>query len=176
MKRNLKKAKKNGLIVKEIKDENELELLTLIYIKMSESRGVSLFDQNSMRSILKYYYKSIKGIVYGCYLDDDIVGGAVVTFYGQIAEYFLGFTHPKFRKLPQSHLTIYHAILSSKEKGYHSFDLGGIVTNALESDQVFHITKFKLNFSQNIKPYFPLSNIVFNPFLFFLKQLYLKIA
>lgn len=176
LKKNLKRAQNLNIEVREVQNDSEVEYLCVLQKKMSFKRNVFHYSDELFKKILYNFFKSEKATIFGCYYDEILIGGIVVVYQGNRAEYFIGVTDPEFRKIPQSHMTNYIAIKDSKKRGFKYYDMGGIVLNSKESDQIFHITNFKFNFSKNTSNYFPKSKIVYNHFLSILKTIYLRIA
>ncbi len=174
--RNLKKAEKNKLDIRLLTSDTEINLFITILEKMSLHRGIG-YDKSYVEEIIHFSKQFNCGYIIGCFSSEDqLLGGILVLVQGKTAEYFIAGTDPDFKSLPLSHLTMLKAIEYSKEQGFHFFDLGGIVLNADQNDQVYNITHFKKLFSQEYKIYdFPMI-IAFSFWKNLIKTFYLKLA
>ncbi len=174
--RNLKKAEKNSLTVRLLTSAQEIEQFIEINEKMSEYRGID-FNKGELEKIIRFTQDYNCGYLLGCFSEDQVLlGGILVVIQGKLAEYFIAATDPSYKSLPLSHLTMLEAIAYSKEIGCDIFDLGGIVLNADESDQVYNITNFKKLFSSNYKIYANPIEFRFSTWRTLIKTMYLKLS
>jgi hypothetical protein len=174
--RNLKKAEKNSLTVRILTTEHEHERFIEINQKMSDFRGID-FNRSELEKTICFTKDFNCGYLLGCFSEDQVLlGGILVVIQGKLAEYFIAATDPSYKSLPLSHLTMLKAIEYSKQIGCEVFDLGGIVLNAEESDQVYNITNFKKLFSSNYKIYTNPIEFRFSFWKNLLKTLYLNLA
>jgi lipid II:glycine glycyltransferase (peptidoglycan interpeptide bridge formation enzyme) len=154
LKRNLKKAEKLGLIIKELDSENEFNDLNLVYNRLFNHRKINLSNKNFTLDIIHFLQKHKLGFTIGCYENEILIGGAVLLENNNRIEYFIGASNPEYRHLPILHAVFQYAIMQSKQNGYPYFDLGGIVFTK-EDEQLNNITSFKYQFSKDIIKYNP---------------------
>ena len=152
LKRNLKKAEKLGLIIKELHSENEFKDLNCIYNKLFNHRKINLSNRNFTLDIIELINKNKLGFTIGCFENKTLIGGAVLLENNNRIEYFIGASNPEYRHLPILHAVFQHAIMQSKQYGYSNFDLGGIVFTK-DDEQLNNITSFKYQFSKEIIRY-----------------------
>jgi lipid II:glycine glycyltransferase (peptidoglycan interpeptide bridge formation enzyme) len=152
LKRNLKKAEKLGLIIKELDSENEFNDLNVIYNKLYNHRKIKLSNKNFTLDIIELIQRNKLGFTIGCFEKETLIGGAVLLENNNRIEYFIGATNPEYRHLPILHAVFQHAIIKSKQNGYSYFDLGGIVFTK-DDKQLNNITSFKYQFSKQIIRY-----------------------
>lgn len=174
--RNLKKAEKNSLSVRLLTLGDEIEQFIGVYKKMSDYRGIG-FNRRELEKIIRFTDQFNSGYLLGCFSEKNVLlGGILVVIQGKLAEYFVAATDPAYKSLPLSHLTMLKAIEYSKEIGCEVFDLGGVVLNADESDQVYNITNFKKLFSNTYKIYSNPIEFRFSTWRTSLKKMYLKLS
>lgn len=171
LKRNLKKGLNLNLIVKELDfkfSENAYE----IYELMSKKREIDFVTKSEFLNLYKYSQKN--GFCLGCFFNEKLIGGMFCIIQGNRIEYFIGFTDPNHKHLPQSHLTFDKAIELSCKLGLEYFDMGGAVKDIDDKNQIFNINKFKYGFTKNFINYQPSIKFDLNKIMSLLKYFYLK--
>ena len=177
LKRNIRKGEKLELQIKEISSDYEIALFCEIHEKMSVKRDVFHYSKSDLKEIIDFIRNNNSGFLIGCYTKENVlIGGLIGLAQGNKLEYYIGATHPDYRHLPQSHLTHFLAIKKSKELGFSFYDFGGFGLNKTEEDQVFHINKFKLSFSNNIIEFVAPLEIRFSFIKKIIYLIYLKLA
>ena len=147
--RAIKKGLANNLECKILQSPQEIGEFADGYYKMHDRRGIeSSLEKCKKRfsSIYDWLQTGQKGFFMGVFEKDKMIGGVLILFRGDMAEYYNGFSLPDERKLPINHITFYEAIKLVKQKGIPYFDFGGYNILVDEDDQVFHINKFKKGF------------------------------
>lgn len=172
LKRNLKKGENLGLKVLLI-EKNQFENAYAIYVRMSEKRAISYMSKSEFLNF--YEYSLHFGTCFGCFYNDVLIGGMICIIQGNRIEYFIGFTDPNYKHLPQSHLTFYKAIEISSKLKIKFFDMGGAVSEVDTDSQLFNINKFKLGFTKNFIPHQDSVKIITNKYNYILKTIYLNI-
>lgn len=148
--RAIKKAIKNNLVCRVLQTPSEISEFAKGYYEMYKKRGLKHSLENcdrSFSSIFNLLQSEGKGFFMGVFEQDKMVGGVLMLFRGEVAEYFRGFSLPDERKLPINHITFYEAMKLVKQKDIPYFDFGGYNMLVDENDQVFHINKFKKGFN-----------------------------
>lgn len=147
--RAIKKAEKNNLACKKISTIPEIVQFAEGYTEMFFRRGMKLpIEQNikSFVSIFEWLKIERKGFFMGVFEKENMIGGILILFRGDRAEYYRGFTLPDERKIPIGHLSFYEAMKLIKEEEIPYFDFGGYNMLVGENDQVYQINKFKKGF------------------------------
>ena len=152
LKRNLKKAEKLGLKIKELNTENEYNDLNTIYNELFNHRKINLSNKNFTLDTIHFIQQNNLGFTIGCFENETLIGGAVLLENNNRIEYFIGASNPAYRHLPILHAVFQQAIIQAKQNGYTYFDLGGIVFTK-EDEQLNNITSFKYQFSKEIIRY-----------------------
>jgi hypothetical protein len=173
--RNLKKSKKNNLIVSELFFEHEFDKLNQIYNTLFEYRNIKVSNSCFTNDIIKFVTNKKNGFVMGCFENNELIGGAVFIENNGRIEYFIGASNPEFRNLPILHSVFHEAIILSQKRGYSFFDFGGVVFSK-EDIQLNNITKFKYQFCDNSIFYNKDFEIVLSGYKKKIYDLYLKIS
>ena len=117
-----------------------------------------------------YYKQMIESIpadmlkIYAAEYDGKIIAANLIVFFGNTVIYLHGASSNENRNVMAPFLLQWQAILDAKEKGFSSYDFGGIKTGDAENSWA-GITQFKTGFSLKTKPLvFPGSyDIIINP-------------
>ncbi|PWT73096.1 MAG: hypothetical protein C5B59_14250 [Bacteroidetes bacterium] len=147
--RAIKKSLANNLVCKILQGPGEIDEFVGGYCEMLDRRRMNSSFEKCRRKISSIYgwLKTEKnGFFMGVFENEKIVGGVLILFRGEMAEYYCGFSLPDERKLPINHVTFYEAMKLAKKAGVPYFDFGGYFFLADEDDQIFDINKFKKGF------------------------------
>jgi hypothetical protein len=147
----IKKARKLGLTTRRATSADEVRQLSVLYDAMRTSRGFST-ERDDTEQFYTRLFRFFRETGRGFFLltidpAGEIVGGLAIVKQGKTARYFLGASDPAKRELPILHLAILEALRAAQEMHCTAFDFWGYNHFALESDQVFHINRFKKWFS-----------------------------
>jgi hypothetical protein len=173
LKKNINKGKNKGITTRLIEKDDEISILVDIHSKMSIYKNINHYSKDEIRNILRFIWQNKQGFIMGCFLENSLIGGIACLNQGTRTEYFIGISHPEFRKLPINHLGIYESILYAKNKNQIEFDMGGIVLNAKEDDQLYSIGEFKKDFSKKTIKFNPENIIITNKTRYIIKNCYL---
>jgi lipid II:glycine glycyltransferase (peptidoglycan interpeptide bridge formation enzyme) len=148
--RSIKKAQKLNLSTSQIESTSDIDVFSDQYVEMFQSRGLPVLLNNTrqiFQNLFSFFHKHDNGIFLVVRSDDGgMVGGLSITYQGNTAFYFKGYSHPDHRNLPINHLAFYNAMTIAKERGVEYFDFGGYANNVKEGDQLYAINRFKDGF------------------------------
>lgn len=115
-------------------------------MKRINAHGKYLFSKNFFRQAFK---KLGNNLVYNNIMHDaKVIAGILILTYGGIAYYWLGGTDTNYLKLYPTNFLLYNTMLQLKNRGIHSFVLGG---GLMDNDSLF---KFKSSFSKLSKDFY----------------------
>ena len=177
--RNIKKAQKLNLTVSEITSTQDIDTFADQYVKMYTSRGLdtSLSKATlSFQNLFTFFREHKNGVFLAVRSEaGDIIGGLCISYQGNAAFYFKGYSHPEHRSLPINHLAFYEAIKLAKDKGLDYFDFGGYGTNLKENDSMHAINRFKEGFGGDLNVYTQTLTIYTTPVSKLLYSLYRRL-
>ncbi len=122
----IRKAEKNGLIVKTGYDEKMFKEFVKLYIetmKRDNAEEYYFFKPDFFESI----YNNLKdyATIYTTYLDDKPINSILVIFCGNNVHYHLSGTDSAYMNLGANNLTLYKIAVDMQKKEYKKFHLGG---------------------------------------------------
>ncbi|GFZ33722.1 hypothetical protein CSC2_42480 [Clostridium zeae] len=138
----IRKAEKNGLIVKEIKD---MKVFQDVYMSTMTRIGADdfyYFDDNYFDFMSMNSEYKILGVEY----EDTIIAASIFMSFGEYFHYHLAGSLKEYQKFSPNNIMLYEAMKVGKALGHKFMFLGGGLSNSLE-DPLF---KFKAAFSKNI--------------------------
>jgi hypothetical protein len=147
--RAIRKANKSNLTCRNLSSIQEVEQFAKGYNKMYQRRNIRRYsDKNieSFISIYKWLKASNKGFFMGVFEKEMMIGGMLILFRKDTAEYYAGFTLPDERKLPIGHFAFFEIMKQVRLMDISYFDFGGYNILVDKKDQVFQINKFKKGF------------------------------
>ncbi len=147
--RAIRKAEKNNLRCRKLITSADIEKFATGYYEMYLRRGIKIPVEKNLKGFISIYdwlMKENKGFFMGVYYEEIMIGGILILFRGERAEYYRGFTLPDEKKLPIGHIAFYEAMKLVKQEAIPYFDFGGYNILVDEKDQVYQINKFKKGF------------------------------
>lgn len=161
--RNIKRAKKAGIIVKKENNLEALEFLFKVHKDNIESiNGISK-KESFFINLPKFFNEDEYG-VYIAYIDKKPIAGLLLFYFNKTVEYFTPATIHDYRNDQPSALLIYQAMLDSIKSGYKFWNWGG----TWESQTGVYDFKNKWN-AKDFK-YFYYTNLFDNKILNYEKQ------
>jgi hypothetical protein len=149
----IKKSVAEGVHVRPLENEIDLNEFALLYTKMNRVRQFSKDDALSAQMLLRlnaFFNKFSNGFFLGVFDKEKVmVGGVVIVFQGKTARYFKGASDPERKDISVLHIAIYEAMKIVMERNFEKFDLWGYNHLVSEKDQVFFVNRFKKGFAEN---------------------------
>lgn len=148
-KRCIRKARKLGVTVDEIKDDQELGALFEILAKMYKKREMpdDSFSTGNKEQIFNYLTDKKNGKFLAVKDKDGImVGGIVLIYQGNTVRMYKGASDPDRREIPINHILVHEIIKMAKDAGFKYLDLWGYNHFVSKTDQVYNINRFKSEF------------------------------
>jgi len=136
---NIRLAKRKGVEIVSLKDENDIDIFINLLKTTSERNNFSLHQENHYRKL--YHNGGDKLKIFFAKHGDDIIAGAMFSFFGDTVTYLHGASANKKRNLMAPHLLQWQTILKAKEKGFKYYDFGGI-----DEKKWPGVTRFKAGF------------------------------
>ncbi len=162
---NINVAKKKGIQVAVGREEYLEEFLRLTK-EMAQRQGIVPHPDQYYRHMLKTFPSEMLKIYVAKY-QGKIIAAHLMLFNGKFATYLHGASSNENRNVMAPYLLQWQAIIDAKQQGCTHYDFGGVKISEDNQDGKSWegITKFKLGFSPETKPYiFPGTfDIVINP-------------
>lgn len=150
----IKKAEKEGLVVKESEEETELKKFYEIYKETCIFGGITPLNLEKIKKMnAKFFF---------CYKDGLLIAGnAIIIENNDKFRLFLNASSHEYLKFQPNNILYYALIKWGKGKGYKVFDLGGYQLKAKPGDKLYNINRFKERWGGKIEVYHVYS---YNPF------------
>ena len=126
------------------------------YRKLLESFQKKLQDQQSKPFIR----------LYTAWVDNQMLAGGIVLFFGDTATYLHGASSLQQRNVMAPHALHWHILQEAKKLGYQYYDFWGIAENYVASHPWAGLTRFKKGFGGTVTAYPPARDCIFSPFLY----------
>ncbi|MBA3648939.1 MAG: GNAT family N-acetyltransferase [Chitinophagales bacterium] len=149
--KSIEKSLKSGLSYKIITDINKAEDLANLHMAMYKKRRLPINEQKNkllILSLFKFLQQSGKGFMLAVEMEEQLLGGVVIVFQGNVAYYYLGAstTEKKKRTIPILYGAFFDIIRLCREYKIGVLDFGGLPANELPGSQLYNINRFKLGF------------------------------
>lgn len=149
--RNIRKAQKNSLAVRELTTGLELRLAHDAWMATAQRKGFSdVRPWELLEPVLRHCVDRRMGKVYGSFAGDRMLAAIFVTFIGGQASYVYGGYVDGAEKHAPNHLLHHHALVNCLEKGMKAYNLGQL-TAAFDPASPQGIDQFKLGFGAKIE-------------------------
>lgn len=126
----INKAKNNGLYVRPLTIREDWSEFQKIQEKHYYEKGYSgSFSTDFVNEMYQTLLPSELVFLFGCFLDEKMIGACLLRTLNGYAIYYRGVTHSEFRSYASMDFLLWNSILWAKEKGYLYFDLGGASPN-----------------------------------------------
>ncbi|UCE75225.1 MAG: GNAT family N-acetyltransferase [Methanomassiliicoccales archaeon] len=143
LRRNIRKAKKNGIIVEQIEDKGQLPIFYRMLRETYSKAKVSLadislfesaFDSLQPRKMVNFFLTRLG--------DNYTAGRAVLSYKGSIFDWYACMNRD-YAKFYPNEMLVWHILNWGIENGFHTFDFGG----AGRPDQKYGVGDFKARFN-----------------------------
>jgi len=164
LRRQLKKAKQQGIQIKIINSDEGLLAILRQVSNFYSKRGIGMPGKDNLKCFIKKYaLDNNLGVVLSANYHGEMVAGVIIVGCGDRAIFSYGYKSEDagLRKLPLSHLLHYEAIVWAKENGYRLYDFGGYNVDDIKCGN----NQFKLGFSRNIELFSENYIYTFHPIL-----------
>lgn len=155
---NIKVADRYNVKIKETKD---VDTFYKILKETAQRDGFHVHEKEFYEDFSKILGKKAK--LYGAFIEDEMVGGLLATFFGKTATYYFGASAGKHRNAMAPYALQWHAIREAKKSGYKSYDFLGIAPEGDGKHVLSGVTQFKTRFGGKRVDYHKPIVIVYRP-------------
>jgi lipid II:glycine glycyltransferase (peptidoglycan interpeptide bridge formation enzyme) len=150
--RAVRRAKKNNLLIKEVKNPDEF-----IWLKKKslwEKPVIPIMAKKEILSLYQIFFPKNAKILTASWRGKP-VAGIFLLFSGQTAHYWLAAAINQGKKLFAPNLLVFEALIEAKKAGCESFDFEGIYDERFPVKSWLGFTKFKEGFGGQVVSYPP---------------------
>lgn len=166
---NIKIAKNAGLEIRKnyITDGSQCRLVLDSFYNILKETGSRDGFHLHAKSFYENFMKIVgeNAILYSAHLDNKVLGGILITYFGGRATYYFGASSNEYRNLMAPYLLQWTAILDAKRSGMKSYDFLGIAPDNSPNHALRGVSEFKLKFGGKRLQYEKAVLIVYKPFL-----------
>lgn len=166
---NIKIAQKAGLVIRKnyISDGSQCRLVLDSFYNILKETGLRDGFHLHAKSFYENFMKILdkNALLYSAHLDNKMLGGILVTYFGDKTTYYFGASSNECRNLMAPYLLQWTAILDAKMAGMKSYDFLGIAPEKSPDHPLAGVSEFKLKFGGKRVQYEKAVLIVYKPFL-----------
>ena len=140
---NIKQAEKQGVSIHR-SNGDDLDDFYEVLEETAKRDGFHVHDKSMYRHFFELLEE--RSILYTAYLDHELLGGMLVTHFGDTATYYFGASSNKHRKSMAPYALQWHAIQEAKAAGYKCYDFLGIAPEDMPKHSLAGVTQFKTRF------------------------------
>lgn len=168
---NIKVAEKAGVKVREGETTKDVKDFYTILQKTGERDGFFIHDSAYYERLLTAARENDFGKLYLAEHNGRVIGGILVTFYGNTGMYYYGASDHELRALMAPYLLQWTAIREAKKRSLKWYDFLGIAPPNDHDHPWVGITQFKTRFGGEVIKYAAAHEFVFKPFWYGLIKL-----
>lgn len=169
---NIKVAQKNGVLIKQYNQfkeipEADFEAWYEIMKETGERDGFGTHRKGYYFNLLSTLGPKDESSLFVAYnANNEVIGGAIVTYHDRVGMYFYGASTYKHRALMAPYLVQWAAILESRRRGCAYYDFLGVSPPNSPKHHWAGVTDFKEKFGGERVAYAPAFEIVHRPFVY----------
>ncbi len=158
---NIKRAQKTEVYVQEAPDRN-VDGFFEILEETAERDGFGVHSREYYQNFLDHLEDHSH--LYLAYHEHDLLGGMIVTHFGDTATYYFGASSDKHRQRMAPYALQWFAIQQAKSAGMKHYDFLGIAPEGDEAHPLAGVTQFKTRFGGKMVQYEGARVNVYRPF------------
>ena len=121
----IRRAEKNGIVVKELIDQLQIEQSFEILREVYERAKLPIADKSLFLSAYKFLFPQKMARFFGAFYNDEVIGTMYNLCYkGRVIDWYAGSKKEHYDKYPNDLIT-WEVIKLMKREGYKIFDFGG---------------------------------------------------
>ncbi len=144
VRKNVNKAERSGLQVRELDSQKELDAFYAQYFASMKQFGTPCHSKKFFESLLAHLGAGRKFFGFNCYSGAELAGSILMFVHGKNAILPFGVSSPQFREFRPNDLLHWEAIKRAVEMGVKNFDLGLAQSDAQPGTHAHGILEFKL--------------------------------
>ncbi len=153
----IRKAEKEGVIINEIKNEDELKKYYDLSLQteknIQKNKGRKTFNIQKYNFFKELWTNKIGRFLVARY-NGEFIAGALFLLWKNKSIYFQSFSSRKETNKQAPSLIQWGAIKRFKEEGIKEYDLGGVTLGLNEKDSRFFIYEFKRKFGGKLRKFY----------------------
>ena len=165
---NIRLAKRKGVEIISAKDKGDLDTFINLLKTTGERNKFSLHQEKHYKNL--YHNEGDKVKIFFAKHGDDIIAGAMVSFFGDTVTYLHGASANKKRNLMSPHLLQWQTILKAKSNDFKYYDFGGINEKKWPG-----VTRFKAGFGGSEYEFAGTFDLVLKPLHYYIYSILRKI-
>jgi CelD/BcsL family acetyltransferase involved in cellulose biosynthesis len=122
--RNIKKAQKSGMRVKQGTSQEHIDDFYLLHLNNRRRQGIPVQPKRFFNLLRKMILEQGLGFVLCAYLDDECIAAYIFLHWGQTLTYKFGASNPERLDLRPNNLLMWSGIRWGCENGYRTLDMG----------------------------------------------------
>ncbi len=149
----IKKAEKDGVVITTSSDPNDFEKFYNVYKETVRRQEFKAFSEEYFKTEVEIFFREHQGMFFFAEYRGEVVGGAVIIFYGNSAFYHHGATNRKFPGLTDAQLLQWTAIKEAKRRGLKYYNFWGVVPEDKKKHPWAGLSLFKRGFGGSEQAY-----------------------
>lgn len=166
---NIRLAEKHGVTVQQFHSQNEVGAhfaFTEFYKLLQKTAARDKFGshpESFYKTFLEFFGQKNMASLFVAQYEGKIIGGIIVSFYGDTATYYYGASDYEHRHLMAPYILQWKALLEAKKRGMRWYDLFGLEWG--------RVSEFKEKFGGEMLEFPKAFDIVYRPFWYWILRM-----
>lgn len=142
----IRKAEKEGVVIKEGTDTEALETFLRVYRTTVHRQQFTPFKDESFRSELEVFRADNQVKLFRAEYEGKVIASAIIIFYGSSGFYHHGASDQAYSQIPGSYLLQWRVIQEARQRGCHFYNFWGVVRPEQKKHPWAGLSLFKMGF------------------------------
>lgn len=142
----INRAKRDGVTVHRDTSDEAIEHFIRLHKDTKVKHDFTPYPDDFFREQVRSFRKDDQVVVFNAEYNGEIIGSAIVMYYGNMAAYHHGANSIKHQKIPASYLIQWEAILEAKKRGMQNYNFWGVSPDKDRPHPISGVSHFKRGF------------------------------
>lgn len=166
----IRQAIKQNIKITVSRNEKDIDDFYALQKETAKRQSFVEFEKDYIQKQFEIFVKDDQVLLYTAYLGKKKLAQALIYFYGEEADYFVGASSLDGRKYPGAYLIQWEVIKEAKKRGIKRYNLWGVAPEGETNHRFWGVSVFKRGFGGEDVEYLHARDLVINPISYKLNQ------
>ncbi|MBU1166850.1 peptidoglycan bridge formation glycyltransferase FemA/FemB family protein, partial [Patescibacteria group bacterium] len=142
----IRRAERDGVEIRKSTSDEAVEEFIRLHKDTKLKHQFTPYPDDFFRAQVKHFREDNEVLVINGYYHGEVIGSAIVMFYGQMASYHHGANSIEHQKIPVSYLIQWEAIKEAKNRGLKIYNFWGVSPDKDKPHPISGVSHFKRGF------------------------------
>lgn len=142
----IKRAERDGVTIEKSTTKEAIEEFVRLHKDTKKKHNFTPYPDDFFRKQVQLFAKDNQVLVINARYKDEVIGSAIVMYYGSMAAYHHGANSIAHQKIPAAYLIQWEAILEAKKRGIKTYNFWGVSPDKDRPHPISGVSHFKRGF------------------------------